>query len=241
MKFLLQSASPEAYQDLMQLLPLEGFWTEPEMFVKDHKNVNALLREMSEYLMDDQKICVYGLEQSFRGLVGEVKMFAEFDRHIIPVLPGTPDGYMAAKACTTLHLPVVIADIYTPGQILIALNNGTGPIAISCANAQKSMGFSNMLKVVDEILDPSQKERLILVDVRTQEQLYQAMACGIGAAALSPELIQEIAVNLYSESDAANRHEEWLLEYTRAEVLDLDQIRAEKREAAAAAQKENKN
>lgn len=219
MKFYLNSLNPDAFLQINQAVTLAGIYTEPQDFSYHELNVEKTLESILEMMTEKQNIFVYGMAGGFRMMLEEGKRLARISEQITLVVPANEQGFMAVKASHRLQLNTALGAIYQSEQAAIALQDGAPTLIVDLEKIGRYTDSMSALKDILDLIEPEDREKLIVV-CPTLEALRQAMRLGAKAICAKPQVYNQMLFNVLTDSQMMQSREEWMLTYTRNEVIE---------------------
>ncbi|UNT96793.1 hypothetical protein [Allobaculum mucilyticum] len=225
MKFYLQTLQPDEFMEVNQAVSLAGVYTEPVDFTRSEANVNQTLSALLEVMSEEQTIFVYGISNGFRNMLEEGRHLQKFSKQLIPAVPADGQGCMAIKAGSHQHLGMAAGRIFSPEQAALAMHNGAKTLLL---DLEKIGRFTSAKKVLKKVLklsgnDESQAGSEILAICTSLEEMRMAMACGATSIAAPKAVYDQMLFSVLTASETAAARDEWIMTYTRTEVLDSTQ------------------
>ncbi len=219
MKFYLQTLNPDEFSQINQAITLSGLITEPCDFSRAELDVQKTLEALLERMSEDQHIYVYGLSTGFRSMLEEGKMLQQVSKQLVLTLPADEQGLMAVKASRRMNLPTAAGCIFQSEQALMAMQNHAGTVFL---DFEKIGRFTSAESVVQDVVlhAASNKDCEVIVIAKTLEQLRVAIECGAESICTTPDVYGQMLFNILTTSEMAQAREEWLMAYTRNEVLE---------------------
>ena len=219
MKFYLQTLNPDEFSQINQAVTLSGIITEPCDFSRGELDVRECLENLLEMMSEDQHVFVYGLSTGFRTMLEEGKRLQQVSKQIVLTLPANEQGLMAMKAAKRMNLPVAAGCVFQSEQALMAMQNHAGTVFLDMEKIGRFSNPENVLQEVNLRL-ASYKETEVIVIAKTLDQLRLALECGSNSICSTPEVYGQMLFNVLTTSEMAQAREEWLMAYTRNEVLE---------------------
>lgn len=224
MKFYLQSLNARDFLEVNQALTLSGVYTEPTDFTRSEVNVNETLKALLEVMSEDQSILVYGISNGFRNMLDEGKHLQMFSKQLVLTVPADVNGYMTLKASKRMGVNTACGRVFELEQAVVAMHNGAQKIVL---DLEKIGRFASAMDVLGRILAEAQKSGYPLDDIiavcATSEQLRQAMAAGARSVGAPRSVYDNMLYSVLTGSETAAARDEWILTYTRPEVLDREE------------------
>lgn len=221
MKFYLRTLSPAEFMEVNQAVSLSGVYTEPFDFTRKDVPVNETLKGLLEVMAEEQSVFVYGISNGFRNILEEGRRLQKFSAQLVLTIPVDVQGLMAAKAAVRMKVPVACGRIFDLEQAAAAMHNQAGRIVLNLENISR---YASAKKVLKRVLKLARQEgydcERILVVCSSAEQMRMAIAAGAVSLAADKDVYDGMMYSILTSSETAACRDEWILTYTRAEVLD---------------------
>lgn len=217
MKFYLQTISSDEFMEINQAIGMEGIITQPWDFTRCGADVNKTLSALLDVMSEEQKLYVQAIQAGFRGMLEEARKLRQFSSQLVAILPCSEQGLMAMKALRRMQLPAAAGQIFQAEQAMLAMHNLDGPVLL---DLEKIGRFADAKEVLANALALAQKPENILCLCSSLEQMRMAMALGAKQIAAPAGVYQQMLFSVLTSSETNSMREEWILTYTRNEVLE---------------------
>lgn len=219
MKFYLQSLNPDEFMQINQAVSLAGVCSEPVDFSRGELNVMDTIHNLLEVMSEDQSFYIYGLSSNFRAMLEEGKRLQKLSGQLVLTLPTSEQGLMAAKAARRMQIPVALGSIFSAAQAALAIHDHAGTILLDLNKASRFIPAEEILRDTLALFAEGEKERLLVL-CSNMDQFNLAIRLQAASIAAPSEVYAQLLYNVLTSSEMMQAREEWLLAYTRNEVLD---------------------
>lgn len=219
MKFYLQSVSPEDFMEINQAITLSGVLTEPWQFTRGEIEPQQAVSSLLEVMSEEQTVLVTAISSGFRSMLEEGKRLQSLSKQLILNVPCAEQGLMCLKAAIRLQLPVAAGMIFQSEQAVLAARNQARMIVL---DLEKIGRFGSSKKVLEDTLSMLEEEARgrVLAQCSSLEQLRMAMKAGAKNLCAPVDVYHQMLFCVPTVSEAESIREEWVLTFTRNEVLE---------------------
>ena len=198
MRLLIDDAHIDLIRIAYDFYPISGVTTNPTILSKIGGNPFDVLREIREYIIDDQ-LHVQAVSRNADDIVEEAK-------HIINILgedtcvkiPAITEGFKAMQILRdTTEILFTATAVYTPMQAYLAAECGAAYVA-PYVNRIDNMGFNGLdvTKQIQDIFENNDMETEVLAaSFKNSQQLLELCEYGIAAATITPDLLTTLTKN----------------------------------------------
>ena len=198
MRLLIDDAHIDLIRIAYDFYPISGVTTNPTILSKIGGNPFDVLREIREYIIDDQ-LHVQAVSRNADDIVEEAK-------HIINILgedtcvkiPAITEGFKAMQILRdTTEILFTATAVYTPMQAYLAAECGAAYVA-PYVNRIDNMGFNGLevTKQIQDIFENNNMETEVLAaSFKNSQQLLELCEYGIAAATITPDLLTTLTKN----------------------------------------------
>ena len=198
MRLLIDDAHIDLIKTAYEFYPISGVTTNPTILSKIGGNPFDVLREIREFIIDDQ-LHVQAVSRKAEDIVEESK-------HIIDILgentcvkiPAISEGFEAMQILRdTTEILFTATAVYTPMQAYLAAECGAAYVA-PYVNRIDNMGFNGLeiTKQIQDIFDNNEMETEVLAaSFKNSQQVLELCEYGIAAATISPDLLTALTKN----------------------------------------------
>lgn len=219
LKFYLKSLNPDEFLHINQAVTLAGIYTEPADFSYHELDVENTLKSVMEMMSEEQTIFVYGIGGSFRMMLEEGKRLAGISRQIQLVVPANEQGFMAMKASHRADVQTALGALYQSDQAAIALQDGAQKMIMDLEKVGRHADAMEVLSDILDLMKEEDRENLIVV-CPTLESVRQAMRIGARSICAGTQVYNQMLFNVLTDLQVMQAREEWMITYTRNQVLD---------------------
>ncbi len=225
MELFLETIHAADYQELMQFADFKGAITSPRMFSSVNADVQKSIDEMLEVLPENSLLFIPVIQTGFRNILREARELASISGMIVPVIPFSPEGLMALKACYTLKIRAACSKIARPEEAVFALNNRASFLLISQRLARKSGTEKNMKQLLKTLkaearTDPDSAPEVVVYDFCDLSEASGYLCADLADTALLASQVREILDDQILKNEIEEEKDDWILAYTRMELFD---------------------
>lgn len=198
MKLLIDDARLEQIRRLLDIYPVDGITTNPTILAKAGGKPFDVLKGIRALIGGDGELHVQVVARTAEGMVLDAqRIMAELGPHTYVKIPAVPEGFKAMRALGEMRIPTTATAIYTPMQAFLAAKSGA-VWAAPYVNRIDNMGFDGV-QATKDIHDVFRQNGLnaqvLAASFKNTRQVLELCAYGIGAATLSPEVLDGLAKN----------------------------------------------
>ena len=197
MKLLIDDANIEKIKKLYDLYPIDGVTTNPSILAKSKRNPYEVLKEIREFIGDDE-LHAQVLSRTAEGMIEEAhKMTEILGKNTFIKVPSIPEGFKAMKALSKEGFKITATAIYTPMQAYLAAKSGAD-YAAPYVNRIDNLGANGIetTKMIQDIFcNNGFKTEILAASFKNSNQVQELCAYGVGASTVAPDVIEGLVKN----------------------------------------------
>ena len=197
MKLLIDDANIEKIKKLYDLYPIDGVTTNPSILAKSKRNPYEVLKEIREFIGDDE-LHAQVLSRTAKGMIEEAHKMAEIlGKNTFIKVPSIPEGFKAMKALSKEGFKITATAIYTPMQAYLAAKSGAD-YAAPYVNRIDNLGANGIetTKMIQDIFcNNGFKTEILAASFKNSNQVQELCAYGVGASTVAPDVIEGLVKN----------------------------------------------
>ncbi len=197
MKLLIDDANIEKIKKLYDLYPIDGVTTNPSILAKSKRNPYEVLKEIREFIGDDE-LHAQVLSRTAEGMIEEAHKMAEIlGKNTFIKVPSIPEGFKAMKALSKEGFKITATAIYTPMQAYLAAKSGAD-YAAPYVNRIDNLGANGIetTKMIQDIFcNNGFKTEILAASFKNSNQVQELCAYGVGASTVAPDVIEGLVKN----------------------------------------------
>ncbi len=198
MKLLIDDANIDKIKAIYDKYPVDGVTTNPSILASSGRNPYDVLKEIRAFIGKDQELHAQVISLKAEDMVEEAKFMAkELGKETYIKIPTIPEGLKAMKILSKLGYRITATAIYTPLQAFLAAKAGAD-YAAPYVNRIDNLGANGIssTKEIQDIYDNFGFDTCILAaSFKNSQQLQELATYGVGAATLSPDVIENLIKN----------------------------------------------
>ena len=199
MKFFIDDADIAKIKAIYDVYPCDGVTTNPSILARSGRNPYEVLREIREFIGSDASLHVQVVSSRAEDMIKEgKKIVAELGKNTYVKIPVVPEGLKAMKALSSEGYLITATAIYTPMQAYLAAKAGANYVA-PYVNRIDNLGADGRetVKKIQNILDNNgYKTEILAASFKNAGQVLDLCEYGIGAATISPDVIDLLIKNV---------------------------------------------
>lgn len=198
MKFIIDDADIAKIKDIYNTFAVDGVTTNPSILAKSGRQPYEVLTEIREFIGPDAELHVQVIAQDAEGMVRDGHRIVEvLGKNTYVKVPTTKEGLRAMKMLHGEGIRVTATAIYTRMQAFLAAKAGAD-YAAPYVNRIDNLGGDGV-KTAQDIHDIFRKNGLncqvLAASFKNSQQVQELCEYGIGAATISPEVIEALIKN----------------------------------------------
>lgn len=202
MKLLIDDANIAKIKKLYDLYPIDGVTTNPSILAKSGRNPYEVLKEIREFIGDDE-LHAQVLSLKAEDMIEEAHKMAEIlGKNTFIKVPSIPEGFKAMKALSKEGFKITATAIYTPMQAYLAAKSGAD-YAAPYVNRIDNLGANGIetTKNIQNIFENNGfKTQILAASFKNSNQVQELCAYGVGAATVAPDVIEGLVKNACVDS-----------------------------------------
>jgi fructose-6-phosphate aldolase 2 len=202
MKLLIDDANIAKIKKLYDLYPIDGVTTNPSILAKSGRNPYEVLKEIREFIGDDE-LHAQVLSLKAEDMIEEAHKMAEIlGKNTFIKVPSIPEGFKAMKALSKEGFKITATAIYTPMQAYLAAKSGAD-YAAPYVNRIDNLGANGIetTKTIQNIFENNGfKTQILAASFKNSNQVQELCAYGVGAATVAPDVIEGLVKNACVDS-----------------------------------------
>lgn len=199
MKLLIDDAHVDLIKELCQYYPIDGVTTNPTILAKCGHPPYEVLKEIRELIGEDADLHVQAVAGTPEGMLRDAhRIRAELGKNTLIKIPSVPAGFKAMQMLKAEGARVTATAIYTPMQAYLAAKSGAD-YAAPYINRIDNMGFNGIQtakKIQDIFRNNGCQTQILAASFKNSQQVLELCEYGIGAAAVSPDVIKAFVKNM---------------------------------------------
>lgn len=220
MNFFLQTCSPDEFMEVNQAVTLSGIVLDAHALAAKESDVKQCITDLLEVMSKEQKLYIPCISIGFRSILEEGKKLTKLSDQIVMVTGCDGPSFMAMKACHTLKIPVAMGRIFQSEQAILAANNNPEKLIFNFEEISRLSSPEKVLASAAKSLPESRRELLMASGVDTPDQLEKAAQAGVENICCTVGLYRTLLYNPLSQESAQALRDDWMMAYTREELLD---------------------
>ena len=198
MKFIIDDADIAKIKDIYNTFAVDGVTTNPSILAKSGRQPYEVLTEIREFIGPDAELHVQVIAPDAEGMVRDGHRIVEvLGKNTYVKVPTTKEGLRAMKLLHAEGIRVTATAIYTRMQAFLAAKAGAD-YAAPYVNRIDNLGGDGV-KTAQDIHDIFRKTGLdcpvLAARFKTSPQVQELCEYGIGAATISPDVIEALIKN----------------------------------------------
>jgi len=179
MRFLIDSASPEAVKRILEYYPAEGVTTNPTIITREKCDLKRMLMDMRDVL-GDRMLHVQTMQTTAEDMTAEaLKIKKAVGGVFYCKLPANPEGLRACRMLKDRGVGVTVTAVFAPQQALLAARAGADFVA-PYVNKLDDVGYgekcvSDIVKLFDTFRLGT---RVLSASFRNVEQVTRVALAG---------------------------------------------------------------
>jgi len=198
MKFIIDDANIEKIKELYDIFAIDGVTTNPSILAKNGKQPFETLREIREFIGDDTDLHVQVVATTMEGMIEDAhRIQEELGTNTYVKIPATKEGLKAMKALGKEGANITATAIYTQMQAFLAGKAGAH-YAAPYVNRIDNLGADGVktTKAIHDIFKKNGlKTEVLAASFKNSQQVLELCEYGIGAATISPDVIEGLVKN----------------------------------------------
>lgn len=198
MKLLIDDANINNIKRICEFYPIDGVTTNPSILAKTGKNPYTVLKEIRQYIGDNSELHVQTVARTAEGMVKDAHKILEcLGKNTYIKIPAIPEGFKAMKILNKEGILITATAIYTPTQALISAKCNASYVA-PYINRIDNMGYNGIYvakKIQNILKNNGLNTEILAASFKNSQQLLELCEYGIGAATLSPDVIESLVKN----------------------------------------------
>lgn len=211
MKLLVDSADINEIERLYEYYPIDGVTTNPTILASLGREPFYVLKEIRKFI-DDAELHVQSVASTADGIIRDAERIVyEIGRDTYIKVPAVMEGFKAMKALASMGYKVTATAVYTPMQAYLAAKCGALYTA-AYVNRIDNLGYDGVeeVKRMQDIYENNGFTTSILAaSFKNTRQVLALCEYGIGAATLSPSVMEGLVKNREIESAVDNFKEDF--------------------------------
>lgn len=198
MKLLVDHADIRKIRQLYEYYPLDGVTTNPSILAMTGQEPYALLRQIREFIGKDSELHVQVISRQAEQMVEEgLRITQILGENTYIKIPAVKEGIKAIALLKEAGCHVTATAIYTPMQAFLAAKAGAEYAApyVNRIDDLGSDGVAAVRTIQDIYTANGLKTQILAASFKNTRQVQMLCACGIGAATLSPDVMEKLLQN----------------------------------------------
>jgi TalC/MipB family fructose-6-phosphate aldolase len=197
-KLIIDDVNIEKIKDVFSIFQIDGVTSNPSILHKYGKQPYEILIKIREFIGENSELHVQVISESSEGMLKEAhKIIKELGKNTYVKIPVTRDGLKAIKILRKEEINVTATAIYTQMQAYLAGKAGA-QYAAPYVNRIDNLG-ANGVQVAKDIHDIFEKNNfkteVLAASFKNSQQVLELCQYGIGAATISPDVIEGLIKN----------------------------------------------
>lgn len=198
MKLIIDDVNIEKIIEISDFFPIDGVTSNPSIIYKYGKQPYDILKEIREFIGENTELHVQVISHKSEDMMKEAyKIIHELGRNTYIKIPVTREGLKVIKDLSKEGLNITATAIYTQMQGYLAGKAGA-KYAAPYVNRIDNLG-ANGIQVAKDIHDIFEKNNLetqvLAASFKNSQQVLELCKYGIGAATISPDVIEGLIKN----------------------------------------------
>jgi transaldolase len=209
MQIYLETASVDEVREAMAWRVVDGVFTDPALLAREGKEAAALVQELADLVPGPVAVEVtsFGTDE----IVEEARLLASLHERVIVRVPCVPAGIPAIAVLADHRVAVDASLCFSVPQALLAAKAGASLISPQVSTMDDAGGdgltlVSSIMTMLDQF---DLKSGVIAGSVRTVGQMAEVARMGADGAAVSLQLLRELAEHPLSERVRRERLDRW--------------------------------
>lgn len=225
LQLLIDYANPEAIEETIAYLPIDGVTTNPTILYREGQEPLELLHRIKDVLPEGSQMHVQVVSQLADGMLAEAKALREeLGGNLFIKLPVTRAGFQAIPRIVSEGIQVTATGIHSSMQGFMAAKAGARYVA-PYVNRMDNYGIDGV-RVAAEIhkmLRTYELEADVLAaSFKNSEQVLELVRAGVGAITAAPDVLAALIKNPATDAAIAEQNRDFaFLVGERRTWLDL--------------------
>lgn len=198
MKLIIDDANIEKIKNIYSFYPVDGVTTNPTILSKVDRDPLSVLKEIREFIGDEQELHVQATAMNAEGMVEDAhKIIEVLGKNTYIKIPAIKEGFKAMKILKKEDIRITATAIYAPMQAFISAKCGADYVA-PYINRIDNLGYNGIgvAKQIQNIFNSNCLDTKILAaSFKNSQQILELCEYGIGAATIAPEVIDNLVNN----------------------------------------------
>lgn len=198
MKLIIDDAHIDRIRQIYEFYPVDGVTTNPSILAKSGRSPYEVLKDIRRFIGHHAELHAQVLSPSAAGMVEEAhRIVKELGEQTYVKIPAVPEGFKAMKQLHGEGLLITATAIYTPMQAFLAAKCGAA-YAAPYINRIDNLGYNGVqvAKTIHDIFrNNGMKTDVLAASFKNSQQLLSLCEYGIGAATVSPDVIEGLVRN----------------------------------------------
>lgn len=222
MKYLIDSADPQAVREILEFYPAEGVTTNPTIVAREKCDFPKMLRGMRA-VVGDKMIHAQTMRSRAEDMVKEALALREFvGEPFFVKIPACPEGLKALMALKKLGVGVTVTAVFAPQQALIAARAGADFVA-PYVNKLDDVGDGEMCveKIVKLFRTFELPTKVLSASFRNVEQVTRVALSGSDYITLPPAFFPKLIGHPMTDLAVKGFETDWFGAYGASSPEDL--------------------
>lgn len=222
MKYLIDSASPEAVKKILEYYPAEGVTTNPTIICRENCDLKKMLLEMRE-VIGGRMLHVQTMQTEAGEMVKEAKaLYALLGGEFYVKLPANPEGLKACRILKGEGIGVTVTAVFAPQQALLAARAGADFVA-PYVNKLDDVGYGEecVEKIVKLFREFDLPTKVLSASFRNVEQVTRVALAGSHYITLPPAFYEKLIWHPMTDGAIKGFEEDWQRVYDGVKPIEL--------------------
>ena len=222
MRYLIDSADPEAVRKILEYYPAEGVTTNPTIVARTKCDFPKMLLEMRR-VVGDRMIHAQTLQVTAEEMVREAVALHDFiGEPFFVKLPAQPEGLKACRILKGMNIGVTMTAVFTPQQALVCARAGADFVA-PYVNKLDDVGDGEVCveKIVKLFDTFGLKTKVLSASFRNVEQVTRVALSGSHYITLPPAFFEKLIYHPMTELAIQGFQKDWFDAYGDNKPADM--------------------
>jgi len=211
MQYLLDTANIRAIEKAAEVFPLAGVTTNPSIIAQSKRDFFAILRDIRG-IIGNRMLHAQVLGTTYEDILRDAETLQEkIGGNLYIKVPVSAEGYKAMPKLKQMGMKVTATAIYTPGQALLAANNGvdfTAPYLNRIDNIS-GMGVTVVKMIVNLFRINNLPTQVLAASFKNVQQINDVSLAGCHAITINPDLLWNLAEHPLTDMSIAQFQHDW--------------------------------
>lgn len=191
MELILDTADVQAIKELNELLTVKGVTTNPTIITKSGKEPEVVIKEIADYLDENQLLFIQVVATDYEGIMKEAKEISAIRaKNMYVKIPVTHAGLKAIKECKKLGIKTLATAIYSADEAFLAAMNGADYLAPYVNRmCNYGDGVAEVKDLIEMLKVHNLPSKIVAASFKNTSQAHELIKAGIQAETLPPDVV----------------------------------------------------